>query len=116
MRRGGPLERRTPLRRAANALARTPLAKRSTKQARRERLLAEASREAQNRANGLCEARWTPNCRVRGSQAHHVRRRSQGGSDSPSNLLWVCSPCHDAIHEHPQHARDRGFLARGSGQ
>ena len=29
---------------------------------------------------------------------HHVVFRSQGGSDSPENLVVLCSSCHDALH------------------
>ena len=29
---------------------------------------------------------------------HHVRPRSEGGSDDPSNLVSVCVACHSKIH------------------
>jgi len=41
-------------------------------------------------------------CQLCGShrnlEVHHVRRRSKGGEDSPSNLLTVCHDCHAQIH------------------
>ena len=72
---------------------------------------AKARRAVQIRAQGLCEARCCEKCDGQGNQAHHVRRRSQGGIDDPSNLLWVCSPCHHEIHANPAWARERGLLA-----
>ena len=29
---------------------------------------------------------------------HHIRYRSMGGTDEETNLLGVCSDCHDYIH------------------
>lgn len=41
-------------------------------------------------------------CQLCGShrnlEAHHLRRRSKGGSDSPPNLLTLCHGCHVLIH------------------
>lgn len=34
----------------------------------------------------------------RGTQLHHVVRRSQGGDDARENLRWLCIYCHNAIH------------------
>ena len=28
---------------------------------------------------------------------HHIVRRSEGGSDTPKNLIALCRPCHDAL-------------------
>ncbi len=63
------------------------------------------------RAGERCEARIDPVCRGNGSQAHHVTRRSQGGTNEPANLLFVCLWCHEWIHRHPAEARERGLLA-----
>ena len=39
-------------------------------------------------------------CGARPSQiAHHVTPVAEGGSDEPDNLLAVCEPCHEALHE-----------------
>ena len=32
-------------------------------------------------------------------------------NNDPSNLVWCCSPCHDAIHALPESAREMGLLA-----
>lgn len=65
---------------------------------------------ALERAGGLCEAR-TKNCAGRADEAHHVHRRSQGGSDDASNLLAVCRNCHAWIHANVAAAKERGWLA-----
>ncbi|MDQ7825498.1 MAG: HNH endonuclease signature motif containing protein [Candidatus Eremiobacteraeota bacterium] len=37
----------------------------------------------------------TPGCRCRrGLNVHHIRRRSQGGTDDPWNLIVLCEACH----------------------
>ena len=41
------------------------------------------------RAEGRCEA-----CGERGWEAHHVKKRSQGGNDRLENLVWLCHRCH----------------------
>jgi predicted HNH restriction endonuclease len=33
-----------------------------------------------------------------GLHGHHVKYRSQGGDDVRSNLLTLCSTCHDSVH------------------
>lgn len=34
----------------------------------------------------------------RGIQIHHVMKRSQGGSNSPHNLITLCMYCHNVAH------------------
>jgi 5-methylcytosine-specific restriction endonuclease McrA len=46
------------------------------------------------RANDTCE--WCH--RAWGTQLHHIKRKSQGGSDDISNLMLVCFSCHHKIH------------------
>lgn len=41
---------------------------------------------------------------------HHRKRRSQGGTDDPSNILKVTPEIHDWIHANPQEAYDLGWL------
>lgn len=71
---------------------------------------AQARAEVIERSQGRCEAAVEGVCLSRGDQAHHKRRRSQGGQDTPANLLWVCRACHDHIHRHPSEAVDAGLL------
>ena len=61
----------------------------------------------------LCEAKIYPDCDGRAVHTHHRLLRSQGGSDDPENLLDVCAPCHQWIHDHPAEAYLRGLLIRG---
>lgn len=51
-------------------------------------------------------------CEVPGGalDAHHVKRRSQGGKDQAANLVSVHRICHRFIHENISAARARGFL------
>ena len=71
--------------------------------------MSKARKAVEDRSGGSCEAR-TPVCVGRGNQAHHRRLRSQGGSDDPGNLLWLCEPCHFQIHSHPRWARSHGLI------
>jgi len=63
------------------------------------------------RAAGRCEA-----CGVRlehsGMDPHHRKLRSQGGLDTPDNLLAVCRRSHAAIHANPAMAYAQGRLLR----
>lgn len=63
------------------------------------------------RAGDACEARFSKGCSGWGAEAHHIVLRSQGGSNEPENLLWVCSACHSTIHSYPLAARERGLIA-----
>lgn len=41
---------------------------------------------------------------------HHIRRRSQGGTDDPSNLVTLCATHHKYVHDHPALSREMGLL------
>lgn len=60
-----------------------------------------------------CEAKIDGVCTGRAVHRHHVRRRSQGGTDDRSNTRDLCMPCHEWIHAHPAHAYELGLLKRG---
>ena len=75
---------------------------------------AQARAEVIERSQGRCEAAVEGVCRGPGTQAHHIRRRSQGGTDDPSNLLWVDGACHTEIHRLPAWAESVGLLRRSS--
>ena len=36
-----------------------------------------------------------------GLQVHHAIARGEGGTDSPQNLITLCSYCHSHAHGHP---------------
>ena len=80
----------------------TPPVRLDPKAARAER---EACRSA---AGGICARCHTAT--GASGQAHHLVTRSRGGSDTADNLAWVCRPCHDWIHAHPNEARATGLL------
>ena len=95
--------KRTPLRRKA------PLrAKRKSPEAKIA--YAELRVEIMDRSMGRCQ-RKSPQCWGMGSDVHHVVRRSQGGTDDPANLKWLCRPCHQYIHEHVAESKAEGWLA-----
>lgn len=102
MKRGGPLRRRTPLR---------PVSE------RRRASFAELDdfrNAVAKRALWRCEGA-TPACPPGshvGHHAHHVVRRSQGGTNDPSNGVWLCASAHRWVHEHPAEARMMGLLDR----
>lgn len=43
-------------------------------------------------------------CRKRFGQkkldAHHIIPKEESGSDNPRNLVTMCEPCHDELHDH----------------
>jgi hypothetical protein len=105
--------KRSPLRRKTRLQSRTQLA-RHTGLRRRRRDLGAARTAVRERAGGRCEAAIEGVCTGSGAHAHHVLRRSQGGPDTPENLLWLCPPCHGHIHENPAWATEQGLLRRAS--
>lgn len=65
------------------------------------------------RSGGRCEVRWSELCTGVGTMAHHIVRRSAGGTNDPMNLVWTCAFDHDLIHANPAEALVRGFLKPG---
>lgn len=53
-------------------------------------------------------------CAGQASHRHHVKRRSQGGTDGWENTLDVCGRCHEYIHAHPEESYVNGWLARST--
>jgi 5-methylcytosine-specific restriction endonuclease McrA len=81
----------------------------SPKRRSRARQYAAARALVRERAEGLCEL---PGCGAQGHHAHHKRRRSQGGEDTPANLMWLCGDCHESIHRNIKWAEASGYLIR----
>lgn len=48
------------------------------------------------RAAGMCEARLK-DCAYWGSDPHHRKLRSRGGTNALENLLLLCRSCHDRV-------------------
>ena len=97
--------KRTPLARTARLIRRTPLARVGRKRKANAAEWWQARRWCLDRAQGRCEV-----CGNKATEAHHILRRSQGGTNDPSNLLAVCHACHARIHAQPQWAFERGYL------
>ena len=56
---------------------------------------ANAREHALVRDKYTCQCCGRKNCRV---EAHHIKFRSDGGSDTLENLITLCEDCHKAIH------------------
>jgi hypothetical protein len=91
-------------------MKRSPINAVSAKRRARQAAYRAARDAVERRSEGRCEARAYFGCVGTGEHAHHVRRRSQGGTDDPSNLLWCCFACHGWIHDHPLLASRAGLL------
>lgn len=84
----------------------------SDKKKQRDAELAEARDKVRERSFGRCEAN-TPACPLRehaGVHVHHIRRRSQGGTHDPDNLLHCCEAAHTYIHANPDESFKHGWL------
>lgn len=68
------------------------------------------------RAGGTCEAYLTrrAKCKRVPQHLHHRKMRSQGGENTPSNLLAVCHECHRWVHDKPAKAYELGLLVKSS--
>lgn len=104
-----PLRRLTPLRSTSTLKRTTPL--KAGKQSRgvpKDVYAAVVLRDGGCRAVSLirsvqCAGRIDP---------HHIIRRSQGGPDTPENLVCLCRAHHSWVHEHPEQSYALGLLRR----
>ena len=48
-----------------------------------------------HRDNYTCQCCSKKNCRL---EVHHIKFRSNGGTDDEENLITVCEDCHDGVH------------------
>lgn len=68
------------------------------------------------RSGGACEAACselcTPERRRPGTEIHHVKKRSAGGSNDLRNLMWVCNPCNGWVENHPDAAYAAGLVTK----
>lgn len=108
--------------------------KSSTKGARFQREFLRMRKIVEGRSGGLCEApnfvtraisqddralteaayswQFENACNGRASHVHHRKYRSRGGTNSPANLVHVCSSCHDWIHAHGEKSNLLGLSLR----
>lgn len=95
LRRGKPLERKTPMpRTSAKPLRNGPVKARRPTRTAAER---ETRAGTRRRSGGICER-----CgQRRACEWHHRENRSQGGDWSLANGCDLCTPCHSWITEHP---------------
>lgn len=102
LRPGGPLKRRTKLKRSRMRTLR-PVQSPAEKHGKDV---------VRARSGGLCEA-----CGMRRAESvHHRKNRSQGGTWDPSNLMHLCGDgtrgCHGWIGDFPDRARDLGWSVK----
>ena len=48
-----------------------------------------------HRDNYTCQCCGKKNCRL---EVHHIKFRSNGGTDDEENLITLCKDCHDGVH------------------
>lgn len=48
-----------------------------------------------HRDNYMCQCCGKKNCRL---EVHHIKFRSNGGTDDEENLITLCKECHDGVH------------------
>ena len=113
-----PLTRKTELKRGAPLRSNQPL-KRTTRlrPGKRSRGVPADIRTTVALRDGGCVARTAiPSVACWGRlDPHHVLRRSQGGPDTPDNLVTLCRAHHEYVHGHPAEARALGFLRSPGG-
>lgn len=113
MKRGGPLQRKTPMQRSSTPMKRSGKvrAKRPTPRRREaprwgwEEWEA-ADRVLRRRSRGRCERCGTD----RGPFERHHRKRRRDGGDRFSNVMLICVGCHRHVTEHPAEARRFGWI------
>lgn len=76
---------------------------------------AKARRDAMHRSGGRCHASIAQTCSGHAEHVHHMKLRSQGGTNELSNLLVCCFSCHEWIHRNPEEAAKKGFLILNKG-
>ena len=79
-------------------------------------LTPEMRKAVHNRSGGKCEARIFGICTYTGTEIHHRKLRSRGGTNYLRNLMYCCSSCHLAIssmHPGTERYRTHSYDAEG---
>ena len=101
MKRSGAITRRTPLKRSA------------PKRQRRTGLDSDVRTSVFLRDKGCKGRELIPDLSCWGKlDPHHILRKSQGGQDTPDNLVTLCRAHHDWVHGNPESSRNLGLLRR----
>ena len=82
----------------------------SAKAKAREQILDEVRPLVFARDGYRCRIGLSPECTGQAEELHHKRLRSQGGLDTPDNLIAACHYCHRWCHNHPALAREAGVI------
>lgn len=64
----------------------------------------------QDRSQGVCE-RPGPVCTHWATDMHHIKRRSQLGEHTATNLIHLCHADHMYVHANVAWAKEHGYLA-----
>ncbi len=117
MKRGGPLQRKTPLK-SASPLRSTPPSDKPGKPVQRKTGkhvgVNEARKLVKQRSGGQCEIRML-GCFGEGTDWHHRKLRSQGGPWHVQNGLQACRFCHGCVTNTNGHRAEyeaNGWLVR----
>jgi hypothetical protein len=92
-------------------MRRSPIRKRSDREAKRLRKYEAARALVFERNGGSCEA-MTPDCRGLMDQVHHRKGRDGDFIDNVDLLLGVCWSCHRYIHDQPSVSYTMGWLVK----
>jgi 5-methylcytosine-specific restriction endonuclease McrA len=59
------------------------------------------NKQVKERSGGRCEAMdGGKRCGAKSSEVHHIIPLSRGGTSTMSNLIDLCTSCHDKRHTH----------------
>lgn len=109
-----PLRRDTPKAREF-ASKRSRLPARSKRKTADDREFAAARIIVLERDDHTCRLPLDGHHCAGGLHVHHRLRRSQGGSNDPSNLVTLCAAAHDWVHTNPSEAALFGLLILNKG-
>lgn len=110
-----PMRRTSSLRSTGNLSRGTALPQRSAARDARDAPYPAARLQVFERADGRCEAGAIGGCVGRVQQVHHLGGRVGPDPHRLENLLGVCAPCHDHIHDNPTESFANGWMTRRNG-